>query len=60
MNDLLREEIIEDLGLEWCPVTNHYVHRDCFNYCSECSEYIEMEKYYSSESEKGDVSIETS
>lgn len=47
MNEELREEIIEDLGLAWCAVINDYVHRDCFNHCSDCTANIELEIYYS-------------
>lgn len=54
MNEELREEIIEDLGLKWCAVTNNYVHQDCFNYCSECSDWIAMNEYYSLHFAKGD------
>lgn len=54
MNEELREEIIEDLGLKWCAVTNNFVHYDCFNHCYECPDFIEMEKYYSLEFDEGD------
>ena len=54
MNDMLREEIIEDLGLSWCSVVNNYVSNDCFNYCLECPDFIEMEKYYSLQFAEGD------
>lgn len=54
MNDMLREEIIEDLGLSWCSVVNGFVSNDCFYHCLECPDFIEMEKYYSLEFEKGD------
>lgn len=54
MNEELREEIIEDLGLKWCPVTNDYVHKDCFNHCRDCTANIEMEMYYSLEFDERD------
>lgn len=55
MNDMLREEILEDLGLSWCSVTNSYVSNDCFDYCESCDEYISMMNYYFSDNDSENV-----
>lgn len=54
MNEMLRQEILDDLGLFWCPVVNNFVSDDCFNHCFECPEFIAMEKFYFLDFEKGD------
>ena len=55
MNEELREEIIEDLGLKWCAVINDYVHRDCFYHCESCDDYILMMNYYYSDNDSENV-----
>lgn len=58
MNEELRDVIIEYLGLKWCAVINNYVHRDCFNHCSDCIANIELEMYYSLEFDERDEPFE--
>jgi hypothetical protein len=52
MNDELREEIIEDLGLHFCPIKNEYVSCEKDeSECKECDYYKEFEEYYEQHNE---------
>ena len=51
MNDELREAMIEEMGLGWCPIVNRYVENDCFKYCDTCKDYIEFSEYFEKEME---------
>ena len=52
MNDELREMMIEEMGLGWCPIVNEYVDNDCFKHCEECKDYIEFNEYFEKEMNK--------
>ena len=49
MNDELREILLEEMGLGWCPIVNEYVDNDCFKCCEECKDYIEFNEYFEKE-----------
>ena len=51
MNEELREMMIEEMGLGWCPIINTYVDMDCFKHCSNCKDYIEFSEYFDKEME---------
>ena len=51
MNEELREMMIEEMGLGWCPIVNRYVENDCFKYCDTCKDYIEFSEYFDKEME---------
>ena len=40
MNNLLRDEIVEDLNLILCPVTQNY--ESCLQCCDDCMLYAEF------------------
>lgn len=49
MNDDLRELLIEEMGLRWCPIINTHVDKDCFKYCADCKDNIEFNEYFDKE-----------
>ena len=42
MNEEMREILIEEMGLGWCPIVNNYVDNDCFKHCDTCKDCIEF------------------
>ena len=44
MNNELRDKILEDLGLSYCPIVNDYV--GCQDECENCEENKKFEEFY--------------
>ena len=55
MNNELRDEILEDLGLSYCPIVNDYV--GCQDECENCEENKKFEEFYNKHFSEPDNNI---